>query len=163
MANDTLGQSSRVWRRVSGGWAIAEATSLAPNRGEGPPLGFDAAGASQTAWWHRDTVSTSAPISLRWTASTASGRGAETVARLTGVSGRVALAADGATPRIAVVDEAGSLRLFTRDANGWKAETLAAQGGAAVAVDVVRGPDGQLHRVFDRTVEGSVVLASGKL
>jgi hypothetical protein len=161
-ANDALGQSDTVWRRTSGGWALAHAMSLAPNRGEGPPLGFDAAGAPQTAWWQRDTVSTTAPITLRWTASTASGWRGETVARLTGVGTRVALVADAATPRIAVVDEAGTLRLHTRDAGIWSAETLAAQGGAAVAVDLALGPDGQLRMVFDRVLEGSVVLASRK-
>jgi hypothetical protein len=161
-ANDALGQSNTVWRRVSGGWAIAQAISLAPNRGEGPPLGFDAAGAPQTAWWQRDTVSTSAPITLRWAASTASGWRTETVARLTGLGTRVALVPDAAVPRIAVVDDTGSLRIFTRDAGNWSVEALVPQGGAAVAVDLAFGPDGQLRLVFDRVVEGSVVLASRK-
>lgn len=161
-ANDALGQADTVWRRASGGWTVEAALSLAPNRGEGPPLGFDAAGAPQTTWWQRDAVSTTAPITLRWAASTAAGWVAETVARPAGVGSRVALVADAARPRIAAVDETGTLRLFTRDAGTWVAETLDAQGGTAAAVDLVLGPDGQLRMVFDRVVEGSVVLASRK-
>jgi hypothetical protein len=107
-------------------------------------------------------VSTSAPITLRWAASTASGWRTETVARLTGLGTRVALVPDAAVPRIAVVDDTGSLRIFTRDAGNWSVEALVPQGGAAVAVDLAFGPDGQLRLVFDRVVEGSVVLASRK-
>ena len=74
----------------------------------------------------------------------------------------MALSVVGGTRRVAALDAAGTLRLWTRAASGstWSEETLSTQGGAATMLDMVVAADGQLRIVFDRASSGEVVLAS---
>ena len=157
---DELGQSAIVWRRASGGWVDAVRQSLAPTRGDGPPIALDASGAARIAWWHRDAPTTTAPVTLRWSESSAAGWRAETVATAGGVGTRVAIGAAGAVPRVAAVDEAGVVRVYVREAGRWSGEALPGQRGAAESLDFAVDAAGQLRLVHDRFDEGSVVLAS---
>jgi len=156
---DELGQSTRVWRREEAGWTVQYTQSLAPNRGDGPPLALDAAGAPRTAAWQR--AGTTGPTVLRWAESTVAGWQTQVVEGVASAGLRVAVTQAGAVARIASIDEAGTIRLHARATDGtWSAESLAAQGGAAAALDLAIGPDRQVRLVFDRVAEGRVVLAS---
>jgi hypothetical protein len=157
---DGLGQSVIAWRRVAGRWTIEHSESLAPNRGDGPPIALDASGAARLAWWQRDAPTTSTTVTLRWSESTAAGWRRQTVATFEGLGTRVAIAGVDGTPRVATVDAVGTVRVHSRVADAWSAETIDGQGGAAASLDLAIGADGQLRLVFDRSVEGSVVLAS---
>ena len=157
---DTLGQSLIVWRRTGGAWRADFVQSLAPNRGDGPPIALDATGAARTAWWQRASTATTAATVLRWVESTAAGWRTETIAPASAAGTRVAIAGVDSTPHVAVVDATGTVRVYARDGGAWVEDTLEAQGGAAAALDLAIGPDRQLRLVFDRIDEGSVVLAS---
>jgi hypothetical protein len=61
---------------------------------------------------------------------------------------------------VASIDATGTVRLHTRGDTAWTLETLSAQGGAAVSVDLSIEESGQIRLVYDRLAEGSVVLAS---
>ncbi len=161
---DELGQSVSAWRRDTAGWVRETAQSLAPTAGDGPPIALDTAGAARLAWWQRDAPTTATTVALKWYEATPSGWTAESVSSFEGLGTRVATSIVGGTRRVAVVDPAGTVRLFTRGASAWTGETFPAQGGAAASLDFVVGADGQLRIVFDRALEGSgsVVLASRK-
>jgi hypothetical protein len=161
---DELGQSVSAWRRETRGWVRETAQSLAPTAGDGPPIALDAAGNARMAWWQRDAPTTANTVTLKWYEGAASGWTAETVATPVGLGTRAAISVTGGTRRVAVVDAAGTVRLYTRGATEWTGETFPPQGGAAATLDFVVGTDQQLHIVFDRAVEGggSVVLASRK-
>jgi hypothetical protein len=157
---DELGQSATAWQRVAAGWSNAYSQSLAPTRGEGPPLALDASGAPRFGWWQRAAPTTTAVTTLRWAESGATGWRSETIDTVATAGFGMAVAMSGAVPRLVSIDEAGALRVHSRIAGAWSSQALDAQGGAAAAVDLAIGPDGQLRMVFDRVVEGSVALAS---
>jgi hypothetical protein len=159
---DDLGQAAVVWQRATGGWARLYSQSLAPTRGEGPPLALDAAGAPRMAWWQRDAPTTDTAATLRWAASGASGWRAETVATVGSPGFGVAVAIAGDVARVAALDDRGRLRLYTRDAAGgaWTVETPDPRPEALATVDFAIGTDGQLRVVYDRILDGGVVLAS---
>jgi hypothetical protein len=157
---DDLGQSATVWQRVLAGWSAAYSHSLAPTRGEGPPLALDAAGVPRLAWWQRAAPTTTTVSTLRWAESGATGWRTETIDTVATAGFGVAVAMSGDIPRVVSIDDDGALRVHSRIAGAWSSQALDAQGGAAAAVDLAIGPDGQLRVAFDRVVEGSVALAS---
>jgi len=165
---DELGQSVSAWRREASGWVRETAQSLAPTAGDGPPIALDAESNARMAWWQRDAPTTANTVALKWYETGAPGTtgwDAETVATLDGLGTRVAISVAGGMRRVAVVDAAGTVRLYTRGAAAaWTGETFPTQGGAAASLDFVVGTDQQLRIVFDRAIEGggSVVLASRK-
>ncbi len=164
---DALGQSVSVWRRETREWVRETEQSLAPTAGDGAPIALDVVGNARTAWWQRDATSTATTVALKWYETGAPGTTgwtAETVATLDALGTRVAISVAGGARRLAVVDAAGTVRLYTRGASAWTSETFPTQGGAAASLDFVVGTDQQLRIVFDRAVEGSgsVVLASRK-
>jgi hypothetical protein len=165
---DELGQSVSAWRRETRGWVRETAQSLAPTAGDGPPIVLDAESNARMAWWQRDAPTTANTVALKLYETGAPGTTgwtAETVATLDGLGTRVAISVAGGMRRVAVVDAAGTVRLYTRGAAAaWTGETFPTQGGAAASLDFVVGTDQQLRIVFDRAVEGggSVVLASRK-
>jgi len=159
--NDDLGQFAQVRVREPSGWVLEYSHSRAPNRGDGLPLALDAAGAPRSAAWYRDpNAAADAPTTLRWAEAYAGGWRTETVGIFATPGFRIAIAVAGDVARVATSDQDGSLRLFVREDDRWSVEPLVAQGGAADAVDLAIGPDGQTRLVYDRVLEGSVVLAS---
>lgn len=157
---DELGQSVTAWRRDARSWSAEFSDSLAPTAGDGPPIVLDPGGAARTAWWHRSAPTASTTLELRWSQSTPSGWRTESIETVRGLGTRVAIGSAGDTPRIAAVDPTGAVRIHTRGADRWTAESIDGQGGAADAVDFVVGPDGQLRVVFDLAAEARVRLAS---
>jgi hypothetical protein len=157
---DDLGQSVGAWIREARGWRMEHAESLAPSAGDGPPIALDANARARFAWWWRAAPTTASEVSLRWSQADPAGWRTQTIATSTAPGTRVAIGAADATPRVAAIDRAGVVRVYTREADAWLAETLAGQGGAAASLDFVVAPDGQLRLIFDRDVEGEVVLAS---
>lgn len=158
---DGLGQSMAAWERTPEGWRLGHAESLAPNRGDGPPLVLDPKGAMRFAGWHRAAPTTTAPVTLRWVEQTTSGWRTETLATVPDVGTRVAIALAGnGVARVAAVDASGAVRLYARGASGWIAETLEGQVGRAAAIDLAVGADGQLRLAFDRLDALEVWLAS---
>lgn len=157
---DELGQSIRAWRREPGGWVRTFSDSLAPNAGDGPPIAIDVADAARVAWWSREAPTTANAVTLRWFEESASGVRAETIDELPALGTRVAIGTAGTTSRVAAVDAAGQVRVYTRAATGWTRETLTGQAGAAASVDVAIGSDGQLRVLFDRVGEGQIAIAS---
>lgn len=157
---DDLGQSVVAWVRQPRGWVSEHSESLAPNAGDGPPIALDAGTRARFAWWWRAAPTTATEVSLRWSEATASGWRTEAIATLPVLGTRVAIGAAGATPRVAAVDGAGVVRVWTRGAGAWDAETVTGQGGAAASLDFAVGPDGQLRVLYDRVNEGDIALAS---
>jgi len=157
--HDELGQATIVWRRDDAGWSVQHTQSLAPNRGDGPPIALDASGVPRTAAWQR--AGTAGATVLRWAESTAAGWQTQVVEGVASAGLRVAVVQDGAVARVASIDESGAIRLHARAADGaWRVEPLAGQGGGAAGLDLAVGPDRQLRLVFDRVLEGRVLLAS---
>jgi hypothetical protein len=157
---DDLGQSVVAWVRAPRGWAEEHRESLAPNAGDGPPIALDASARARFAWWWRAAPTTGSTVTLRWSEASASGWRTEPIATLPGLGTRVAIGAAGATPRVAAVDAAGTLRVWSRAAGAWAGETVAGQGGAAASLDFAVGPDGQMRVIYDRVNEGDIALAS---
>lgn len=157
---DELGQSVTAWRRDERSWSAEFSDSLAPTAGDGPPIALDAADAARFAWWHRSGPTTSTTVTLRWSESTPAGWRVETVASVDGLGTRVAIGSAGDIPRVAAVDPAGTVRVYSRTAGSWSAESIDGQGGAAASVDFVVAPDGQLRVVYDGIADGRVRLAS---
>jgi hypothetical protein len=159
--NDDLGQFAQVRVREASGWSLEYSHARAPNRGDGLPLALDAAGEPRVASWHREpNAAGDAPTTLRWAEAAAGTWRTQTVGTFVTAGFRIAIAVSGEVARVAAVDQDGSLRLFVREDDRWVVEPLVAQGGAAAAVDLAIGPDGQTRMVYDRVLEGSVVLAS---
>jgi hypothetical protein len=158
---DDLGQSVVAWFRGPRGWTAEHAESLAPNAGDGPPIALDGGTNARFAWWWRAAPTTDPTVSLRWSEASASGWRTEPIATLPVLGTRLAIGDAGATPRVAAVDGAGVVRVWTRGAgSSWAGETVTGQGGAAATLDFVVGPDGQLRVLFDRVNEGEIALAS---
>lgn len=159
--NDDLGQFAQVRVRDTTGWVLEYSHARAPNRGDGLPLALDATSAPRVASWHRDAnAATDAPTTLRWAEVVDGTWRTQTVGTFATAGFRIAIAVSGATARVATSDQDGTLRLFVRDGERWVVDPFPLQGGAAAAVDLAIGPDGQTRMVYDRVTEGSVVLAS---
>lgn len=159
--NDELGQFAQVRVRESSGWTLEYSHARAPNRGDGLPLALDAAGEPRVAAWYREPNAVpDAPTTLRWAEAVAGTWRTQTVGSFATAGLRIAIAVSGDLARVATSDQDGSLRLFVREDDRWVIDPLPAQGGAADAVDLAIGPDGQTRMVYDRVLEGSVVLAS---
>lgn len=158
---DDLGQDATVWRRTAAGWVESTRHSLAPTRGDGPPVALDTAGRARMAWWQRDAPTTSTLVTLRWN-EVADGRWrSETIVGGVGLGTRVAIGASGDEPRVAVVDDTGTVRTYLRSGGAWRGEALPGQGGVATTLDFATDGAGQLRLAYDRLDEGgSVVLAS---
>jgi hypothetical protein len=157
---DELGQAAIAWRRASAGWVRQASISLAPSRGDGPPIDVAPDGSARIVAWQRTAPTTDDAVSLRWTETVAGGASSETIVASTRLGGGLAIAVAEGVARVAAVDIDGAVRVFTRGASAWTGETVPEQGGAAATLDFAVGPDGQLRVVFDRIAEGGVVLAS---
>jgi hypothetical protein len=156
---DEVEQLSAVWRRTAAGWPQDITLAPTPTRGDGPPFVLDPSGAARFAWWRQVTVGAPA-ATLVWVAASGTDWTAETIATDTALGTRVAVSLAESRPRVASIDATGTVRLHTRGDTAWTLETLSAQGGAAVSVDLSIEESGQIRLVYDRLAEGSVVLAS---
>jgi hypothetical protein len=157
---DDLGQSAIAWRRAPGGWTEAYRQSLAPTRGDGPPIALDAGGFARIVWWQREAPTTTAPVTLRWAQSSAGGWRAETVATVTGVGTRVAIGAAGDVPRLAAVEDGGVVRTYRREGGRWIAEALPGQRGTAEVLDLAVDAAGRWRLVHDQADDGDILLAT---
>jgi hypothetical protein len=141
-----------------------ERQAAATGRGlgfDGLPIALDAAGEPRFAAWYRDpNAGADAPTTLRWAEATGGTWQTRNVGVFASAGFRIAIAVAGDVARVATSDPDGTLRLFVRDADRWVVDPFPPQGGAADAVDLAIGPDGQTRMVYDRVAEGSVVLAS---
>jgi len=157
---DEVEQLSAVWRRTAAGWPQDVTLSPSPTRGDGPPFVLDPSGAPRFAWWQRVGGASASTAALRWITASGADWSAETIATDASLGTRVAVSLAESRPRVASIDASGTVRLHTRGDTEWTLETLSAQGGAAVSVDLSIEASGQVRLVYDRIVEGSVVLAS---
>jgi len=155
---DELGQSAAVWVRDSASWTRLYTQSLAPTRGDGPPLLFDASARSAIVWWSRPAFGAATTTSLRLAEDDAVGTWrSEVVETVPDVGFRVAVVDGGEAGRVvASVSSTGQVRVATRGADGWTTELLEEQGATADSLDLAVAPDGEWRLVYGQPLVSGV-------